>query len=136
MWFNFEENNDLWFNQTGQFLVGQNVSTPNQNVGTPDADFEDEQPQPLWEYGGQTPKSDIIDQFDPESGISLSHPFDKYGLPEGFEINHNQRHCDFINNEISNNYSQMNFATSQKEIDDLYEKIDLLQDLSSEEECI
>ena len=59
MWFSFEKNNDLWFNQTGQ------------SFSTDDNDVNDESPVPLWEYGGQTPKSDIIDQFDPESGIII-----------------------------------------------------------------
>jgi len=124
LWFNNRDMNGLWFNQTGQNL------TPNDNGD------DTEMPPPLWEYGGQTPLGDTIDQFEPESGISLEHPFDEAGFPEDLKFNHNQDHCAFVNNEINNIHTQMNFAKSQQEIDKLYERLDTLYDLGDEALCV
>jgi hypothetical protein len=124
MWFTNNDIDNIWFNQSGNSASLQTQS----DTPTPT-------PTPLWEYGGQTSLGDTIDDFSNEGYINVSHPFDESGVPDHMRINENQEHCDFVNNEIENIHTEMNFANSQAEIDELYKKLDILLDLSDEENC-
>lgn len=105
----------LWFNQTG------------------DADFD---------YGlfeeEETPDvglGDTLDKFDDNPRVDYTHSFDKEMLPEELQWNEQGEHCEFIYTERENIQSEMNFATTQEEIDNLYKRLDTLYDLSDQEGC-
>ena len=125
LWFNNKTNNNLWFNQDGQDNFEETVE---ENV-------EEDFVVPDWEYGGETSVGDTIDEFSDTGNINISHDFDESGLPSDMQITQDVEHCEFIKTEIESAYTDMNYATSQEEIDRLYERVDMLESLRVEEMC-
>lgn len=82
------------------------------------------------------PQGDSLDKFDPEGGFVYNHPFGFDDLPEEVQWNEEVEHCEFLKTERENITTEMNFATTQEEIDELGEKLELLSELSETEDCI
>jgi len=98
--------NKLWFNQSGE--------------------EEGEKDLPL---------GDTIDKFTPSGELAYSHPFDESGVPEEVKITTEIEHCEYIKTELENNYSELNFANSQIEIEKIYSKIDMLEEIQQNQKC-
>ena len=102
----------LWFNQTGEEEV-----------------YEEE-------LLAQIPKGDRLDVFDPQGGFKYSHKFGFDDLPDEVRWNEEAEHCEFINTERERAMNNQNFVQTQEEIDKLNKKLDLLDDLAVEEDCV
>jgi|TARA_R110000824_G_scaffold398754_1_gene603220 hypothetical protein len=99
---------DLWFNQDGE-------------------DKEEE--------FTETITGDEIDKFSKTGAISLSHAFDENGVPEEIKITLRAEECEFLRVELKDSLYDLNFAQTQGEIDDIYEKIEVLEEALSKENC-
>jgi len=108
-------NKNLWFNQDGN--NGEQVE--NEVNG----EFVD------------TITGDEIDKFSKTGDISLPHSFDEKGVPEEVNIQFRVEECEFLQVELDNSKSELNFATTQKEIDAIYKKIELLETVLGNANC-
>ena len=87
------------------------------------------------EFQEGTATGDEIDEFSPTGAISLSHEFDEKGVPDEVRITVRAEECEFLRTELNDSLYDLNFADTQQEIDELYEKIEVLEDLINEENC-
>jgi|TARA_R110000823_G_scaffold309032_3_gene433012 hypothetical protein len=96
----------LWFNQSG-----------------------DEEGEP------ELPLGDTIDKFTPSGEFVYSHEFDERGVPSSIKVVIDSTHCSFLNDEINNLYSRLNFANDQEEIERIYSSIDILAEVKGKNNC-
>tara|TARA_R100000988_G_C3958144_1_gene144731 strand:+ start:360 stop:677 length:318 start_codon:yes stop_codon:yes gene_type:complete len=101
---------NLWFNQDGE---GDDTN----------GEFVD------------TITGDEIDKFSKTGDIALSHSFDEKGVPEEVNIQFRVEECEFLQTELDDSYTELNFAATQGEIDEIYKKIELLEAVLGETNC-
>lgn len=106
---------ELWFNQNGEEDL---VRSATNEEDTPDFGL-----------------GDTIDKFDDNPRMNYSHDFGPDAIPEELQWNEQGEHCEFIYTENHNIQSDMNFAKTQEEIDELYDRQDKLYELWDEEGC-
>ena len=102
-------NNNLWFNQDGEEAE--------------EGEFID------------TITGDEIDKFSKSGNMVVSHEFDEKGVPEEVNIQFRVEECEFLQTELDDSYTELNFAATQGEIDEIYKKIELLEAVLGETNC-
>ena len=80
--------------------------------------------------------ADMIDKFDDTPNLRHMHPFGFDDLPVDVQFNEQGEHCEFLKTEREQLLTNLNFAKTQQEIDDIYQALDILSEAGSGEECV
>jgi uncharacterized protein with von Willebrand factor type A (vWA) domain len=82
------------------------------------------------------PKGDRIDKFDEEPGFVYKHSFGYDDLPDEVKWSEDAEHCEFLNTERESVKIEQNFTTTQQGIEKLNERLNLLDEIGEQEDCV